>query len=200
MKNIWSTFTTPNFNVGIAYVFTLLTLSLNALTKFIFCTGGSKFLIPVSLSLLYRSWLIKQSSLAVSNIEVISSLPTVNFTFGQSCSLSSAINSLYRPSSSNSKSFSSLKVSTRYLFSWLFAGLPILQCWYWGWSRRKLSHANACRPSHSSSMRLKHHHVLDLALYQMDLLLPPCREFEVRNPVPLDLRKGALTACYSPSR
>jgi len=67
----------------------------------------------------------------VSRIAVISSLPMVTFTLGHSCSLSSAISSVYLLSSLNFKSPSSelstskilgmLKLSTRSFLSSLFA-------------------------------------------------------------------------------
>ena len=76
----------------------------------------------------------------MSRIAVISSLPMVTFTLGHSCSLSSAINSVYLSSSLNFKSLSSelssskilgmLKFSTRFLLSSSFISHLISNGWY----------------------------------------------------------------------
>ena len=49
-------------------------------------------------------------------------------------------------------------------------------------------------------MRLKLYHVLDLASYKMDLLLPLCYLSRVQNPEPLGIKTGALAIYIYPSQ
>jgi hypothetical protein len=74
----------------------------------------------------------------------------------------------------------------------------ISKSWSRGWSRRKVGHANARRPSHTSIMCLKLHRASDPALYPTDQLLPLCYWSEVQTPELFGSKNGALPVYFSP--